>query len=807
MDGGSAGEDQNKRISLVSGEHVFQWWDCIFRHAPMVASPEHFIEVRKIGTISGNIFNESIHCQPWLEEADTDLTAVNFISSRVFHAAQSGVGVFMSPSILSDRRATDESVKYLLAVTLDLDTGDTFSKLDVVVKELGLKPTLIVASGGTTELGQPKLHIHFRLSEPCDEPWKVAHVREVLASKCGGDGSFKRIPQVVRIPGSVHEKNPAYPRPVQILNAEPDQEYDLSDFCEVLGIDFNNIPPEFFWSDEKQGVSKTGEFIGKDPEAQKDRLKQITGTVIEAGGDEKDSRWQRFTEYAGRMVMHARLGEVSLEEAYQTVYGWTQTNMSPPWPDQRISQEFGALVKLDKNKNPDAWAALEPREVKTKTASSQEDWSVRNFVARRQFVGKPKPIPYIVSEFLIENTVHALVADGGVGKTYMALDLALRMAIGPSENFLGFPIKQKAAVVVLTVEDTKDDIHRRLYNMDPNGDLIAKAEDRLYIIPVREEIRGGLTLVEKDQRGNHKPSKAWEFLVEKFATVKEDHPDIPMVVIIDTYSATHHADENTSVGTNEWFRAASLLQAEYEAAILVTHHIRKTDAAVEIKTVGDFRGLVRGSGAFTANCRAVFGVWEMPNQKQLKKDAMAEDEAVLFNLGLVKANVGIDWSHRSNPKYPEPIVTLRRRGDGALIYDASIHEARLNSGAKAKARRDGAEVQLKAAVQKAIELYSEAGHPLTGKNLTRELREYLPPEVHAVPNARQAIEDYLADAARTRKLVKVSVKIRGRSFDVYDTPVGRYALGDITEKDPAPVYINWEHYVYDEPSRSYVQKS
>lgn len=802
-------DDKKKTgTDLVNAEDILMWWNCIFRHADMVASPEDFIEVRKVGVLNGSVFNESIPIQPWLfDDGDTgaDKAAFSSIRSRVVFAAEVGVGAFMSPSILSDRSATDESVKYLLAVTLDLDSGNTFEKLSQLEKA-GLKPTLIVGSGGVTEENTPKLHIHFRLSEPCGEPWKVAHVREVLAKRFGGDSSFKRIPQVVRIPGSVHDKNPDDPKPVQIMHADPDHEYDLSDFCDLLDIDFNNIPAEYFWSDEKQGVSGTGDFIGKDPEAQKDRLKQITGTVISAGGDENDSRWQRFTEYAGRMVMHARLGEISLEEAYQTVYSWTQTNMSPPWPDARIAQEFGALVKLDKNKNPEAWAALEPKSVEVvQPEKTKETWTLKDFRITDRYKTDPPPVPWLVEELLIENTIHALVADGGVGKTYLALDMAMRLAAGEGEEFLGFKVKKKAVCIVLTVEDSDDDIHRRIQNMDRDGSLRRKAEDRVYVVPVLDEIKGGLTLVEKDRLGNHKPSEVWTWFVGKVKDIMSEHAGMPVLVVIDTYSATHHGDENSSIGTNEWFRAAALLRAECKAAILVTHHIRKTDTEKEIKTVADFRGLVRGSIAFLNNCRAVFGVWEMPSQEALKKEAMLEDEARLFNFGLVKSNTAIDWSHRGNPKFPEPLITLRRKGDGSLIYDGLVHSARINGSDRAKERRAGAEKQLKAALLKAVEVYAKAGYPLSIKDLTREYETYLPKEVHKVPNARKLIEGFLNELRAEGAIVRLEVGGggRGRPAVVHDLPDGDYAVKAANERSSTAPVIQWSNFRYDTETKSY----
>jgi putative DNA primase/helicase len=65
---------------------------------------------------------------------------------------------------------------------------------------------MIVASGGVTRAGQDKLHVYWALSEPTDEIRKVAALRETIARKVGGDLSFKRPGQVIRVPGTIYGK-------------------------------------------------------------------------------------------------------------------------------------------------------------------------------------------------------------------------------------------------------------------------------------------------------------------------------------------------------------------------------------------------------------------------------------------------------------------------------------------------------------------------------------------------------------------------------------------------------------------------
>src|SRR5688572_33486429 len=51
----------------------------------------------------------------------------------------------------------------------------------------------------------------------------------------------------------------------------------------------------------------------------------------------------------------------------------------------------------------------------------------------------PKP-PVLVDDLLIAGTLAALVSEPGMGKSFVALDLALSIAAGQS-RFLGFPLR------------------------------------------------------------------------------------------------------------------------------------------------------------------------------------------------------------------------------------------------------------------------------------------------------------------------------------------------------------------------------
>ncbi len=90
----------------------------------------------------------------------------------------------------------------------------------------------MVNSGGFTTDGQAKRHLWYRLTEPTHEVARVGALRKALAAKVGGDQSFGRITQVIRIPGSVHGKN-GQKRPVEIVNRSK-RDFDLEDLADAI---------------------------------------------------------------------------------------------------------------------------------------------------------------------------------------------------------------------------------------------------------------------------------------------------------------------------------------------------------------------------------------------------------------------------------------------------------------------------------------------------------------------------------------------------------------------------------------------
>lgn len=196
---------------FVNTDHTIFYIEELFKNC-RDADQSLMVEIRKIGKYQYNDGSTSLaeisssaqilqfNQSDWISDL------AGWATKHVLLAAPYGIGTFMCPALLNDRKANDKSVQCLVSVCADFDKGNPKKNLDNLISQLGTRPTIIALSGGTTDEGFPKLHAHWRLDKPCYEPWKIAYIREQIAKRYGADESFKRISQVIRLPGSLYDK-------------------------------------------------------------------------------------------------------------------------------------------------------------------------------------------------------------------------------------------------------------------------------------------------------------------------------------------------------------------------------------------------------------------------------------------------------------------------------------------------------------------------------------------------------------------------------------------------------------------------
>jgi hypothetical protein len=122
------------------------------------------------------------------------------------------------------------------ALFADADGKEQVTSCATVLKACGVDPSILVNSGCGA-------HVYFCTDVPLDQ---FTALQKLLSVKLGTDGAVKDRPRVMRLPGTLHLKDPANPRLVKLEfpGDHPVQRWQLSDLISKLGLSPSPATPE-----------------------------------------------------------------------------------------------------------------------------------------------------------------------------------------------------------------------------------------------------------------------------------------------------------------------------------------------------------------------------------------------------------------------------------------------------------------------------------------------------------------------------------------------------------------------------------
>jgi len=728
-----------------------------------------------------------------------------YLSQIETHASrwgQNSIASFLLPGIVSSRSVIDGDVKEdkieaFTALCVDIDSGNVEEKLDHCREWIG-EPSFVVLSGGQTELAHDKVHAYWCLNAPTDAIAEVGRLRKLLAAKVGGDRSFGRPAQVIRVAGSIYGKGGVH-KPVTIA-LDSGLSYDFHDLADgIEGMEWMEgcEPPELAQvslpSMDQSGAMDFSGGAGKDL----NRLEGALTTPVAAGGDGEETRWSRFNQVAGHYIHCAREGKMTLDEARELVHGWMVANMQPPWPEPRFAQEWTGLLNKDRLAKGEFgepasiakdFGLPEPAAHKTgiekiESAADLLSWAVVNRSSE-----SPAARIDLVDNMIVAGQRHLLVAEGGAGKTFLCMDLALKVASScpdyPTNYWLGqmmTPESHDATAVMFTAEDNQAALDRRWARIDPDMKLRRRAGDRLLVVPM-DNIGGSFPLVMNKPHGGGAvmATPEWANMIRVLYELRDQGRKIKLVVI-DTLNATLHGEEASAEVIAQYMRALAPITAELGAALIITHHVRKARDDKKVADADAMLDAIRGSAAIKDNVRVAIGVWRAPDYKRrMRLMGLPEEDKRLYCAEIVKAN---------EPMYKGAKYLLRQ--NSGLLEDVSLALGQLV---------DTIEVENMAWLRFIIERYAEeqgfwfTKHG-TGSGMTI-MRHLLPPHMRKMSrNEIVAILDKMLDMG-----ILISCKVRGGGstqavfFDLaenYNKP--REAIA----KDDAVKSLDWTRFAYN----------
>ena len=189
-------------------------------------------------------------------------------------------------------------------------------------------------------------------------------------------------------------------------------------------------------------------------------------------------------------------------------------------------------------------------------------------VAASSFAGKLVPErQWIVESLVPQGYVTDLTADGGTGKSLLALQLAVARASG--KKWLGLPT-QPGATIYLAAEDDVDELHRRLADICRETGTSLDALDNFHILPLfGEDARlAGLTGKE------FQATALYNHLHGLIASVQAG------LIIIDTRADTFGGDEVNRAQVMQFVSLLKKMANDHDATVLLISHPSRAGQAL-----------------------------------------------------------------------------------------------------------------------------------------------------------------------------------------------------------------------------------
>jgi 5S rRNA maturation endonuclease (ribonuclease M5) len=330
------------------------------------------------------------------------------------------------------------------------------------------------------------------------------------------------------------------------------------------------------------------------------------------------------------------------------------------WPDNDEAGKKLAKIVEAQAKNAGAKSTVMLQIPSTKPEkwdaadAIEEDFNIKKFLKDHESKVK-KPISllddslivdkYFIGaapeqKFLIGNTIPlgvpvVFAAAGDSGKGMMTLDLAMKVASGASmQNAFGGLVAEHGDAIIITAEDDKDEMHRRISRLDPMR-YRETYDHKLRVLPL-PNLGGVFPIMQKFDNTY--------LMGEEFSRIYDQMLEMEnlKLIVIDPLASFVHADVNADPAAGAAFMGLlAQMATETGATVMVNHHMAKVDSKEPISTPEEARNKIRGTSAIVDGVRSAFAIWQVDEGtgKQRCRDLnVPYTRNAVFDGAVVKSN-------------------------------------------------------------------------------------------------------------------------------------------------------------------------
>lgn len=559
-----------------------------------------------------------------------------------------------------NRRSSDADFYAASCIWADVDS-DVVAPAVATCKRRGVPPTMTVVTGRHPHT---RAQMWWRLAEPCRDPAALRAICSRVAAAIGGDPSVVNPGRVLRLGGSV-----AWPTKdgrvlerteVHVPRDGRPAVYHLPQLERAFAFE----PGPLMAAPSQAETTATIPPVSASP--RHDNGLAIGSLSVEAtiAAIKRGDRWHDHTV---RLV------------GYWVARGWSDVEILghageltlPGWTVDETRRDLARMIEGGRRK----WNIPNPVH-EIDDAPPPPGIDLLQWTADR-YAGEARPITWLCRGTIPLGVAALIAAMGGLGKSYLALDLALQIAAGVAgleqpRKILGGRIAIEGTAVVVTAEDSFDAVHRRLNRIDPTARRLRHPR-RLIVLPL-PDAGGPRPLI----ASNGKALARTPF----FDDLKRQLVQLPdlRLVVIDPLQAFVLADVNADPAAAQFlWSAMAELATTTGATILLTHHMRK-DGMLRIADGDDAREAIRGTTALVDGARLAYALWKLDDEAARP---ICNSLGVPFERGrivrgaVVKANDEADHSaHTYTREESGLLVQLETEPDAPAESDFTMAQAR-----------------------------------------------------------------------------------------------------------------------------------
>jgi phage/plasmid primase-like uncharacterized protein len=313
--------------------------------------------------------------------------------------------------------------------------------------------------------------------------------------------------------------------------------------------------------------------------------------IIAADND----RWSTHSD--GRM----NPGLIKAQEAAEAVDGQV---VCPEFKTEHLKQRPTDFNDL---------ALLEGIDAVKKAFKNSQPASLKltDWIASRAFPGTPGNREWLISGKVPMGQVTVLASAGGIGKSGECVCIAAEVARDIISGFqrprIGSQVQVYGMAVYLSGEDDQLELHGRLHHLQ------ATQLKNLIAVPLPSV--GGAQAFFKMDPNTREPVATPAFY--DFTSQLRSLDNLK-VVIIDPLQVFCHLDLNLPENAQAVCSKLSALASETGAAVIITHHFRKT----KVNGPESAREAIRGTAGLVDGVRSVYALW-LPSSENSKSNPRA----------------------------------------------------------------------------------------------------------------------------------------------------------------------------------------